>query len=170
MSSSAEKIIDQTDIKDFLLTAREYCSFIELTDKTGNEFLKQLQNLLLKLYQQARAIPWTTVTHREDAEVEFLNTKYEHIFKQMADKIGDDRFYWTVFDPTDDKDTEAVCGDLADDIGDIYRDIKRSLLTFDRETLASKERAIWDLKFLFEKHWGQHSIDALRTIHFLLEK
>jgi hypothetical protein len=170
MSSSIEKIIEQKETKDFLVTARDYCSFIELTTKKDKEFLRQVQDLLLKLYQEARSIPLTTVTHDEDVEVQLSKEASENILRQIADKIGADRFYWTVFDPTDDKDTEAVCGDLVDDLGDIYKDIKRSLLTFDQETLTSKEDAIWSMKFGFEKHWGQHAIDALRTIHFLLEE
>lgn len=169
MSYPIEAIIEQKETKDFLLTAGDYCSFIELTEKTDKEFLRQVQKLLLKLYQQAMEMRWTTVTHSEAVEDELSKEEVETIVRRIADKVGEDRFYWTVFDPTNPKDTEAVCGDLADDLGDIYKDIKKDLLTFDHPTPGSKEHAIWSIKFHFEKHWGEHAIDALRTIHFLLE-
>lgn len=170
MNSSIEAIIEHGPTKDFLLTSREFCGFIESIDKSDDSYLRQLQALLLTLYQKATFLPSTTLEFNQDFQVDLTNEKIENALKKLAEKIGDDRYYWTVFDPTSDNEAEAVCGDLVDDIGDTYRGVKRGLLTFDLGTMASKEHSLWELKFLFEKHWGQHTIDALRTIHFLLEK
>jgi hypothetical protein len=50
-----------------------------------------------------------------------------------------------VFDPTKDDDIEPVCGDLLDDLGDIYKDLKNSLLLFDKGTPAEIESAVLQL-------------------------
>lgn len=71
-----------------------------------------------------------------------------------------------VFDPT--KDREAIYGSLADDIADIYRDLKEGLVLH-HSGLASPNDILWDWRLGFYSHWGKHSMDALRTIHFLLE-
>lgn len=170
MNSSIETIIEQEQTKDFLKISRDFCVFIESIDKSDDTYLRQLQTLLLTLYQKATVLPWTSTELNQEFEGDLTQNDTENILRNLSDKIGGDRYYWTVFDPTDDTDTQAVCGDLVDDIGDIYKDVKRGLLTFDIGTMASKEHGMWELKFLFAKHWGQHTIDALRTIHFLLEE
>lgn len=81
-------------------------------------------------------------------------------------KLGEWDLYWEVFDPT--KDSEAIRGSLADDIADVYRDIKEGLGCQDLD-LALQGDAIWEWRVGFYSHWGKHAIDALRTIHFLLE-
>jgi hypothetical protein len=170
MKASIEIVIEQQQTKDFLTISRDFCAFIESIDKSGDDYLRQLQTILLTLYQRAIYLPWTTLELNQEFQVDLTKAEIESILRKLADKIGDDRYYWLVFDPTDDNDTESVCGDLVDDIGDTYKEVKRGLLVFDLGTMASKEHGIWELKFLFEKHWGQHTIDALRTIHFLLEE
>jgi hypothetical protein len=170
MKSSIEIIIEQKETQDFLTISRDFCAFIESIDKSGDDYLRQLQMILLTLYQKAIFLPTTTLELRHELQVNLTKEEIETILNKLADKVGDDRYYWLVFDPTDHNDTESVCGDLIDDIGDIYKDIKRGLVTFDLGTIACMQHGIWELKFLFEKHWGQHTIDALRTIHFLLEE
>lgn len=169
MDISIDKVIELKETKDFLLTARGYCHFIETTDTANKEFLKKLQGFLLDLYQKATTLPWTTLDHEEEFKEKLSKDEFEKILNSILDKIGENRYYWEVFDPTNDKDTEAVCGDLVDDIGDIYKDIKYGLLIFDLGTAASQEDSVWNFKFGFEKHWGRHAISALKTIHFQLE-
>jgi hypothetical protein len=168
MDSSIEKVIELKETKDFLRTARNYCDFIESTDTTDKEYLRELQSLLLTLYQNATNLSWTTIEHEEEFKDKLSKEDFDKVLSVIADKVGQNRYYWEVFDPTNEKDTEAVCGDLVDDLGDIYKDMKYGLMIFDLGTLASKEDAVWDMKFGFEKHWGRHAISALKTIHFLL--
>lgn len=170
MDQSIEKIIESKETKDFLRIVREFCAFVESSEKTDKEFLRQLQSLLLVLYYHAISLSWTSLDHNEEFADKLSKEEQKNILKIISDKIGEGRFYWDVFDPTNDKDTEPVCGDLVDDLGDIYKDVKKGLLNFDLGTIASKDQAVWDWKFGFEKHWGQHAIDALRTIHYLLEE
>jgi hypothetical protein len=74
----------------------------------------------------------------------------------------DKDFYWEVFDPYDHDDNQPVAGSLADDALDVYRDIRRGLALWD----ASRTRnAIWEWRFHFDVHWGDHATDALRALH-----
>lgn len=162
--------IGQDETKEFLETSRGFCRFIESTDSSKMEFMNELRGLLLILYLRATLIPWTTLDFNEEFDVRVSKEESENIIRRIDTKIGEERFYWTVFDPTEGKDIEPVCGDLVDDIADTYKDIKQGLMTYDLNTMASKEHGMWSLKFSFEKHWGQHAIDALRSLHFLLAK
>ena len=67
--------------------------------------------------------------------------------------------YWEVFDPYEED--EPVGGSLTDDLLDIYRDLGRGLLAWNS---GARESALWDWKFHFELHWGDHAVDALRAL------
>lgn len=76
------------------------------------------------------------------------------------------RFLCQVFDPT--KDNEAVHGSLADDFADIYRELKEELVLNEIHQ-ASPKQNIWNWRLGYYSRWGKHAIDALRTMHFVLE-
>jgi len=61
-------------------------------------------------------------------------------------------------------------GDLLYDILDIYKDIKRQLIVFELNTKGSCENSVWSMAFDFWHHWSNHAIDAIRTIHYVIEK
>jgi hypothetical protein len=85
----------------------------------------------------------------------------------LKEKLGEWDQYNQVFDPTQDAD--AVHGSLADDLADIYRDLKEGLVL--KETkLRQPEDLIWEWRFAFHSHWGKHAMDALLTIHFRLQQ
>ncbi len=76
---------------------------------------------------------------------------------------GFDKFeaYWEVFDPYVDE--APVAGALSDDLLDVYFDVSRGLALWDRE--VPKSAAIWEWRFHFDIHWGDHAVDALRALH-----
>jgi hypothetical protein len=67
--------------------------------------------------------------------------------------------YWDVFDPL--KEEPAVYNTLFDDLSDIYRDLKEGLLLF---TKGQVVEAVWDWRFNFTTHWGNHLTGAQRVI------
>jgi hypothetical protein len=91
--------------------------------------------------------------------------QWRQLYDLLKEKLGDWDLYWQVFNPTTDK--EADCGTLADDIADIYRDLKEGLV-LNEKRLARPEDVIWEWRLLYYSHWGKHAIDAMLTIHFRL--
>ncbi len=80
-------------------------------------------------------------------------------------------WYWAVLNPVDMDDLpETGTGDLIDDLGDIYNDLKEALTLFNRSNAGAKEHAVWQFKFDHENHWGEHCINALHVIHHYLYK
>jgi hypothetical protein len=59
-------------------------------------------------------------------------------------------------------------GTLADDLADIYRDLKKGLELKSRS--EPPETIIWGWRVLFYSHWGTHAIEALHVIHSRLEQ
>jgi hypothetical protein len=56
------------------------------------------------------------------AETEMKQQEWGQLYDSLKEKLGDWDLYWMVFDPR--TDNEAIHGSLADDIADIYRDLK----------------------------------------------
>ena len=116
-----------------------------------NSKLKDLQVSILDLYTRAISLP----------EVEPIESKvptYKIEIPQINFKQWDE--YWIIFDPFHNE--KPVGCSLADDVLDIYRDVKEGLILYQRN---EKRRAIWDWKLNFEIHWGNHAVNAIRALH-----
>jgi hypothetical protein len=60
-------------------------------------------------------------------------------------------------------------GDLADDLADIYRDIKPGLRAWDTEEEGYLDEVVFDWKLPhFGSHWGIHAVGAMRALHPLV--
>ncbi|MGC3945550.1 MAG: DUF5063 domain-containing protein [Chryseolinea sp.] len=166
---TVDQAIERQETLDFLKVAAEYCSFVENENSQGLEFQIKTRRILASLYLTAIQIPEVSVTSDKEFDNRVTDDQQQKIIKKLSDNINTGRFYWDTFDPTDENDKEPVCDDLVDDLGDIYRDIKSCLTTYDQGTIDAREHGLWELKFTFNAHWGQHNINALRALHSIIE-
>ena len=90
-------------------------------------------------------------------------SEWKQLYRSLREKLGDTDVYRLVCDPT--TDTEVIQGSLADDLADIYGDLKEGLTLLDQ----APEHSIWHWRFDYSSHWGRHAQNALRTIHCVLE-
>ena len=139
----------------FVRRAYDLCAFIEDAESFGlPERLQRARQQLLALYAAAADLP----------HVEPIDTGTSPSFPLPENWCGFEGFdsYWEVFDPYDHEDHEPVVGSLSDDLLDVYRDIRGGLWSWEKNATAN---AIWEWRFSFESHWGDHAVDALRAIH-----
>ena len=85
----------------------------------------------------------------------------------IADKLGGEFYYEKVFDPFDPKDCEPVTISLAEDLADIYYDLREGLLRVP-EHGPVPAKAIWQWVFGLKNHWGRHAVGAIAAMHSLL--
>jgi Domain of unknown function (DUF5063) len=71
--------------------------------------------------------------------------------------------YWTSIRPFGGREMEAVMRSLADDLADVWLDVKHGLVALDAG--APKTDVIWEWQFSFYSHWGRHATEALRVCH-----
>ena len=138
----------------FVWKAGEFCKFIQQAGTLPiDERMLAARCYLLALYTAALSL--RSVEPTEDA-------KPGRSPEPPSNWQGFDEFenYWDVFDPY--KLDEAVAGSLSDDLLDVYRDVRRGLALWESGHDAS---AIWEWRFSFESHWGDHAVDALRALH-----
>lgn len=156
---------------DFLHSAKAYCAFLETESSDEKLFLKTVQRLLLKLYLTAPEIPNTDGSNDYEPEVQLTEKRFTEIFDLTEKNLNGKPWYRVMFDPTAmNFEEEPVLGDLHDDLTDIYKDIKQGLLVFELENEQAKAYAIWHLKWNFWNHWADHAADAIRVLHYILEK
>jgi hypothetical protein len=157
----------------FVVIARQYCALIDSTSNIEkSELLAKIYRILPSLIGEAIRLPEIDLAENEDSRSagEYIDKTegFKKLYEMLKGKFGNDDIYSTVFDPTI-KDNEAIHGSLADDIADIYLDLKDGLTLVDKRA-DSLDTAIWDWRLLFYSHWGDHAMSALRTIHSLLDE
>ena len=149
--------------------ARQFCTFIETEDKlTKTEFLRLTETHLVTLYSYGRHLPSVHLQVNKDYESAIEDSVMKALLKSIGNRVPIS-YYWVVLNPVDiNNSAETGTGDLIDDLGDIYRDLKCALIVFDIEDSTAKENAIWTFKFDFDYHWKEHCIEALSAIHHYL--
>jgi uncharacterized protein DUF5063 len=163
----------------FASVAQHFCSVVDSAPNLDRiELLLQVYRVLPRLIGEAISLPNVELNDDESQEeekrkslararVRLNDAQWGQLYEFLKEKLGDWNLYWQVWDPT--KDNEAIHGSLADDIADIYRDVKEGLVLREAQQ-ALPEDNIWEWRLGFYSHWGKHAIDAMRTIHFLLEE
>lgn len=143
--------------QNFIEAARAYCTWAE-SDRQGADIDTHLAlHHLSKIYHFALSLP----DQSGDAEEPDIPEEQVHSilasFAQMP--VG---YYGECFDPLVVPAEEPSLGDVADDLTDIWCDLKRGLIQHDA---GHTNAAIWTWKFHFKAHWGLHAASGMRALH-----
>ena len=150
----------QTDTNELLAIARRYCSLIESLDEGNRQPLNQLNEILPRLHAAMTAVP-SKDDGCFDAQVD-LDQRFE-LFSRLRRMLGDLDGYWMEYDVTPDR--QEMSGSLADDLTDIYCELKHGLKRLDDSDDAGRTLGSWRTGFC--KNWGQHVVDAERHLYAL---
>ena len=130
----------------------------------------EIHKKLTELYNAGLSLKSVELIHSSE-KTEFENVTREKLIEQnvnLISSLGKDCFYWEVFDPTYEKENEPTQGWLVDDVADIYADLKEELYKINQiGTDEAIEDGLWQLKFGFTSHWGNHCVNAIRALHYI---
>lgn len=149
------------EVAVFVDQALQFCAFVE---RAGDHALEPrvvaARERLLELYQAGARLP--RVEPPEGIAAGPTPARPEG-----WPGFGELDVYWEAFDPFES--SEPVAGSLSDDLLDIYRDLRRGLGLWEQrgaaDPVASRVAAIWEWRFHFDNHWGDHATSALRALH-----
>ena len=137
----------------FVRAAYDLCELVTKAEALPlRERLRGARAILLSLYAVATELPGTASATERDAP--------SFPVPETWPGFADHDVYWEVFDPYEL--SEPVAGSLSDDLLDVYRDVRRGLWLWENSAIAD---AVWEWRFSFESHWGDHAVDALRALH-----
>lgn len=141
------------DPEAFAREVRNYCDFVEKAATYAlDKRLAATRRRLLALYEAALSLP--DGEHRDEEQVERVSRRMEW------PGFGAKDLYWEIFDPY--VDAERVAGSLSDDVIGVFHDVRRGLAYWDA---GHRQRAVWEWRFGFDSHWGDHAVDAIRALH-----
>jgi hypothetical protein len=146
-------------VQELQAIARHYCELVESLQDGNTQWLEQVASLLPRLHVAVSALnlPKPNTSHHTVAD---LDARFE-LYTHLRQLLGDRDSYWMEFDVAGDGQT--MSGSLADDLTDIYCELKSGLRLLD----AQPQKAVEDWHNGFHLHWGQHLIDAERHLYDL---
>ncbi len=147
------------EVKGFVGTVRRYCAWAEAPAEQQTEDLTIAQRLLAELHLSVLGLP--TLDCGDDVDDEVSHDEWKIVLQRFQGLPVD--LYWDVFDPLEE-DAPGL-NSLADDLADIYRDLKDGLVLYEG---GKHLRAVWEWRFRFQIHWGAHLTGAQRAIHSYL--
>ena len=147
------------NVSEMIELARSYCTLIEEKGGRDPAWLQRLASLLPRLHAavEALGIPAKAGDMSLNAD---LDERFE-LFTRLRRELGERDSYWMEYDVADDG--QNMSGSLADDLTDIYCELKHGLRLIDGEP----SRALNDWRSGYKVHWGQHLVDAERHLYSL---
>lgn len=146
---------------DALLAAvKEYCSLIE-SSEANDEWLKKVSSLLPRLHAEMATFVDGVELQGSPLNID-LDARFE-LFSRLHMLLGERDAYWMAFDVT--SDGQQMSGSLADDLTDIYCELKQGLFLLDQEDSPNMALSGWCEGY--KVHWGQHLLDAERHLYDL---
>ena len=153
------------EAKDFRSVAESFVAFVdESAEGPRDPLVRELERRIAELYVAALSLPQPGELRSTQPTSSMRHDEAASLMRRLSRQLGDYDFYNLVFDPYDFVDSTPVTGSLADDVTDIYRDLKNGLVAYDA---GETEDAVWEWRFEFDSHWGRHAANALYAIHVL---
>jgi hypothetical protein len=157
---SLEKAVTQ-----FVDAARSFCAWLEAPSEGTEHDQMCAIRLLGRLYAQAAFLPEVNGLHlgAQDRIHAVPVADVDAIRERLASLPV--QYYWEIFNSLTEDPEKVVAGDITDDFGDIYKDVKEGLLTYDA---GLEVLAIWHWRQTWGFHWGRHAVSAIKVLHELV--
>jgi hypothetical protein len=164
-------IAHHLDVLQFRAAAELFCRLLESWPADADRWVEEILAALARLYACGHALPDFGITDEApDMYDEFpvADEEWRRVYSLVRETLGTQAGYWVYFDPTEPPTSgeQPVFGDLADDLADIYRDIKPGLRAWDAGLAQYLADIVYEWKFpSFGSHWGVHAVSAMRALH-----
>ncbi len=156
-------------VVEFVASANEYCKYMERAEELeGEELLKILQRLLPFIYIKGSLLPELDPYFEEGNEKFVKEEDWNRIYETLKQKFGTADAFLEVFDERMKESEAPVVSSLAENLADIYQDLKDFLILYQTGTNEIMNDAIWECRMNFENYWGQKLVNSLRAIHRLV--
>jgi len=152
-------------LQDLAELARKYCELVEGADERDFKWLREVAVVLPRLHAAITALG-KPVQEKSELLVADLDARFE-LYTYLRQLLGERDAYWLEFDGTHDK--QCMSGSLADDLTDIYCELKHGLRLIDDESVGY-ELALEGWRHSYKNHWGQHLLDAERHLYGLMAR
>jgi hypothetical protein len=147
-------------LTEMVAVAGDYCRLIESTAESPDDWLESLFRLMPRLHAAVTALNAWDTADMPPSTVE-LDERFE-LYSHLRRLLGERDSYWLEFDTAPEE--MHMSGSLADDLTDIYFDLRYGLELLDG---VWPQRAAQAWQSSYRTHWGQHLVDAERHLYAL---
>lgn len=159
-----------TPLESYVASASEYVALIESFPRCSpSRLLAECRHLLPRLYLHALNLPEGEPSGPECDLHEVPVPQWVEFSKRLHARLGDQAAYRIIYNPLLGNHDEPLIASLADDLADIWYDLKRQLLAWDSAPTAARDSLRWHMAFAFHSHWSYHAADAIRVLTWLKE-
>jgi hypothetical protein len=161
-------IISSKNVTEMLTVANEYCHFLEKAHQyETKDILSYLQKIFPLLYLKGALLPSIEVQMPEANERFVTAENYEILLNELHNKFSTQDNFWSI-DHVETTNINPEKTSLAEQLSDIYQDLKDFVLLYAKGTQAAQENAVHDCKLFFETHWGYRLVQAQKYVHHLI--
>ena len=155
-------------VESFVVAARGYCELIQQhATISRRELVRQAHERILTLYTVALHLPDVAPSEDDSMPPRMSHDEWWTLFMDLRDQLRDYDTYWVKHPETAAPENPGR-SPLADDLADIYRDLKNGLAIWDSHTRNRTADAVWTWREGFQGHWGGHALNAIHNIHEII--
>lgn len=167
-SAGREAVIQSRQVLEMLTVANDFTLFIEKAEEyTREQTLVYLQRVFPVIYLKASLLPEIKVTDEDAIEHYVTEEQWETIFNTIRQKLGQEDLYYFI-DLHEKTQQDAILASIAENITDIYQDLKDFMLLIQKPQLTFQENAVRECYQLFQTHFGYKLANCHTAIHYLL--
>jgi hypothetical protein len=153
-------------VVEFTAVAKEFCDFIERVDGEEKQaFLSRLQKFLPLIYLKGSLLPDCESDEPGMIEEALTEDEYNRLFGSLRQLLSGDDEYLEVFDDNMRYSERPVVASIAENVCDIYQDLKNFISSYQHGMLDVMQEALWQLNANFELYWGRACASVLRAVH-----
>ncbi|MCD6111887.1 MAG: DUF5063 domain-containing protein [Bacteroidales bacterium] len=170
MTDNSKNPAYSKNVLEMILVANEYCKFIEDAEKySKEEILNYLQKVCPLLYLKGSLLPDIKLESNKFCERFVTEEHWEKIFISIKEKLKEDNEFWKTSD-VKSKDEIPVKTSIAEEVADIYQDLKDFIILYQKNSKSYKESAVAECNFFFKRHWGIKVNRIINVVHHIIYK
>lgn len=154
------------NVIEFVAVANEYCKYAEHAPEIkGDEMLRIMQRILPLMYLKASLLPVLEPVFEDGNEKFVTETDWQRIHDTLALKLGAANDFRAEMGEVLDDSGIPVPVTIAENMADMYQDLKDFILLYQTGTKEVMNDAVWECRVNFETFWGPKLINTLRAVH-----
>lgn len=152
---------------EFVTVAVEFCIFLEsFKGLTTEEFTEKMTKILPLLYLKAQLMPQVAEGEEGFFDEEAVTEEdYNFILDKVTAVMGQYNDYLEVFVRDMRYSDEPILAHIAENIADIYQDIRNFVAVYQRGIEEHMYDALLACVSNFKSYWGQTLVNVLRALH-----
>ncbi|MBN2166944.1 MAG: DUF5063 domain-containing protein [Marinilabiliaceae bacterium] len=166
MEETFDHLVYSKNVIEFVTVAKEYCHFVETNnDFDRKQFVEVALKLLPLLYLKIIVLEKPEPMLNEALEKLVQEEDYQYLLDSVKVKLGKFNDYLEVFTPDIDRSEGAISESIAEDLADIYQDLKDFIENYKSAITEIMNDALLECVNNFQQYWGQKAVNCQRALH-----